>query len=220
MVGCTPINESNYTNGLDNLLSNLDFNYLNRTNYATEYYEYYLPSDMFEVDEQDSTSIIEFLDTKTVMNLNISAIVNGAFFKDKVLSDEGFFKDSVLVYENNGSFIKNDEQTVDYTLSLYKGTDTNLLHFATNDLNFYSTTSFENLTNLVRHLIIISKSVIVKNDKVLADYSKKDVIEAKKIEIDLFSKYNIPSEGYLSELLKVNNNDVVEETGENIEEAK
>lgn len=200
LSSCSYYNENNLKNDLDVFLNDLSFNYNVRVNHICKYFDYYLPSDMHEVEGTDNAAIIEFNGSKLSMNLNIAAIVKGNKFYTKDISDDGFFNSKYLVYSNSGSFNDNTDSETLYTLNIYSSNDQYAVCLYTSGVNFYCFTSSETILNLVRRLFIISKSVLVDREAILKAYSNEDVIDYSKSQIDLFEQV-MPTEGYLSDLV-------------------
>ena len=216
LCGCSKVNVDNLYDDLDTLLNNLDFTYDNRINNASTYFGYYMPSDMQDFEGNENSSIIVFENSKTIMNLNISSIIDSTYYNSS-LKDDGFFKESLLTYEKSGEFIKNDGEQANYRIKIYKDGSAYLVHLMTNELNFYTSCKDYNLVDVTKRLFIIAKSVEVEKDKLLANYSRKDIIEYERKQIDLF-EYDIPTSGFLSDLVNQSGGTVVEETPEIIEE--
>lgn len=216
LVGCVPNDYANINNDLDNYLSKLDTTFKVRSNHTAYYYDYYLPSDTYDDGGNTNSSYFTYHDAKIVMNLNIPYIVNAESFGINEFYDEGFFKDSLLDYSKSGSFVKNDSSNGLYQLNIYKNGSEYLIHLVTNELNFYGLAKDYDVLETVKHLFIIGKSVNVNSQAVVSDYSNKDVIEYVKQQVNLF-EYDIPSSGFLSDIVDQKNEPTIETT-DNIEE--
>lgn len=228
LCGCASVN-SDINASLDNYLKDLSKTFNVRANHSAKYYEYYMPSDMQDVDGNHNFSYMEYEGAKITMNLNIASLVSSEAFGDDYLDDEGFFNESLLIYNNIGTFIKNDTSTSNYRINVYQNGDDYLIDLSTKELDFYSLCKDYNLLDTLKHLFTIAKSVKVDSDSVIANYSKKDIIESQKEYRDLF-EYNIPSSGFLSDLVGQNvtpsdntesieeNEDINEEIDEEVDE--
>lgn len=200
LTGCTAIKSENIYSDLDNYLANLDSADKFRTNNSTEFYSYYLPSDMQELDCTNNSSSLTYNNAEIVMNLNIPAIVSGRAFNDYTLKNDGFFKESLLEYEKEGYFPKDDESTCNYAIRIYYDDNKYLVHFQTEELNFYCLCDASDVVDVVKHLFTISESADVDKNLVVANYSNKDIIEYQRKQVNLF-RYEIPQSGFLSELV-------------------
>ena len=228
LSACTSqqISEDNLTAALDNALNNIDTRYNFRTNNKSTYFSYYLPSDCQEMENSENASIIYFLNSKIVMNVNIPSIINNKFYKDSVFDDEGFFNKDNVIYFKDGVFSKNNGVTSRFFIKVYKDNDVYLIQLKTNELNFYANTNINEIIEVINHMFLMAKTVEVDNASIIAHYSAKEVIDYEKKQIDLFDYVN-PSEGYLTDLINSSNGVVTneqknavpsQETTENIDE--
>lgn len=212
LSACTSqkISEGNLTSALDNTLDSIDTRYNFRTNNKSTYFSYYLPSDCQEMENSENASIIYFLNSKIVMNLNISSIINNKFYKDSVFDDEGFFNKDNVIYFKDGIFSKNNGVTSKFFIKVYKDNDIYLIQLKTNELNFYANTNINEIIEVINHIFLMAKTVEVDNTSIIAHYSAKEVIDYEKKQIDLFDYVN-PSEGYLTDLINSSNGVITNE---------
>ena len=195
---CACSSSSSLTDDLDNLLNNIDLLSTNRTNNILTYYSYYLPSDMGQVDG-DNCLILSFLDSKTIMSLNVKEIINNKYYPSSYMQSAALYSQDNLIYSKNGTYISYNNETKDYIYRLYKINDSYVIELETSDLSFLANTC-SNIKDLSRHLLIIAKSVNVDTDLVISAYSSKSVVDYQKKQIDLFDSIK-PTTGSLSDLL-------------------
>lgn len=216
LAGCG----NNLNTNLDNLFNSID----NISNYSTnnrlKYYSYYLPSDMGE-SEVDSDSItLKYGESTIIMNLNIADIVNLKYYSDISLSDDGFYNEENLIYENTGTYSIKDETKKSYLYKLYDYDNYYALYLKTSDNVFYGNVVKGDEKEVTRHLLIIAKSIDLESDLIVSTYSSKDVIDYQKKQLDLFNTQK-PTSGSLSEMLTdeatVGNQEVEDPTNENEE---
>ena len=69
------------------------------------------------------------------------------------------------------------------------------------ELQIYAYCYEADLIQVIRHAFILAKGVNIEEEKIIDNYSAKDVIDYEKKQINLFN-YVIPNSGYLQELLK------------------
>lgn len=200
LCGCKTINLDDIDTQLDDVFLNIDKLSYYRVNNNMPYYSYYLPSDAGE-DELDSDSLVlKYGESKIIMNLNISDIVNSKYYSEHRLNDDGFFVEEYKVYENIGQYKNADGLTKDYIYRLYNYNGKYVLHLLTNDMNYYGSVAAGDIRNATRCLLIIAKNTSVNYDNVVADFSNKDVIDYKRKQIDLFDN-SLPSSGELASML-------------------
>lgn len=196
----TACSSSNLNNDLDNLFNNIENINIYSTNNNLKYYSYYLPSDLGEKEITSDSITLSYGESKIIMNLNISDIINSKYYSDSLLNDDGFFNENYLVYEKSGTFTLKDETTKQYTYKLYDYDKYYVLYFKTNDIVFYGNIVKGDVKDVTRQLLIVAKSIDADEELVIADYSSKDTIDYQKKQIDLFNK-QMPVEGSLSEML-------------------
>ena len=218
LSGCTFV--KNRANTLDEAIENakvtLNTPYEFRVNNSSTYFSYYLPSDCQEIESSENASIINFLDSCIVMNLNIPSIINNTFYTDSVFDDDGFFIVENIVHESNGSFIKKDGTESIYYIKVYKENDVYLLQLKTNELIFYANTNLNDIEEVIKHIFLIAQSVETNLNKIITAYSSKEVIDYQKKLVGLFD-YIAPTEGYLNDLVNSSNGTITNPEGTNPE---
>ena len=200
LCACSNSEKSSITSSLDNIFDNLDNIDTYRINNSMAYYSYYLPSDMCEEENDSDSVVLKYLDSKIVMNLNVSAIVNSEYYNNNELRDDGFFNEEYKIYEKSGSYSSSANEEKNYIFKLYNDGKNYAIHFETSDMNYYGSVTFDNIKEVSRHLLMIDKSVEVDKESVASTYAKRDVIDYEKKQIDLFDS-TMPSSGQLSEML-------------------
>lgn len=203
-------NSASIKDRIDNITSDLTKTYEFRPNNTLTYYTFYLPSDMQENESFDSSMMINYLDSKIAMNLNVASIVDKKYYIDKQFNEEGFFDNVKLCYEKNGVFTKDDGNDSNFVLKIYQDKENCLVHLVSDELNFYCSTNENEIEDVVKHIFLIAKSVEVDTNAVISNYSAKEVIDYQKKQVDLFD-YVIPSSGYLSDLVNSSSGSIVSE---------
>lgn len=210
LAGCANEKSENIYRDLDEYLSNVNQIFDVRTNHSTEYYSYYLPSDMQDFDGNSNSAVMKFNNATIIMNLNIASIVNADVFNINYFLDDGFLNKDYETYETSDNFVKNNGETSKYLLKVYEKDDYFLVNIVTDELIFYCTCDGYDMIDAIRHMFTIAASVETDTDKVVTDYSKKDVIEYVKQQVNLF-EYDIPSSGLLNELVNQSGGTIREE---------
>ena len=175
--------------------------YKSRTNTVTDYFNYYLPSDCYERKGDNTTALIDYSASKITLNLNIKDIISNRYYYDQMLGDDGFFNSDYLIYQNSSTFLKNEEENLRYNLYVYQIDNEFMVHFQDMELQIYAYCYEADLIQVIRHAFILAKGVNIEEEKIIDNYSAKDVIDYEKKQINLFN-YVIPNSGYLQELLK------------------
>ena len=183
-----------------------------QNNYST-YMDYYLPSDMEEVECTKEACIFSFRDSYMILNINASDIINSQYYSDEVLSDDGFFSEEKLFYSIKGQYRDHNDELHEFFFKGYEIDECYLLQLKSIDVNIYGYASKKDAGDLAKKMLLMCRSVSVKRDSIVALYSSKDVIDYEKTAIDLF-EYIVPVNGQLDELLPDDLKQVQEETAE------
>lgn len=197
MCGCASNKDINTE--LDSLLSDTNKIVSNHPNNSLEYYDYYLPSDMGEVNFDQESLVLSYLDNKIVVNININDIVNNKYYPEQYLTNSSLLDQNKLVYSKSGKYLTIKDIERDYILNLYQNNDYYVIELITSDLT-YITSSKAYIKDIVKHLFTIAKSVDLDEELIIADYSDKNIVDYKKKQIDLFDSTR-PTSGDLSEML-------------------
>jgi len=196
LCGCTSYNK---TTSLDAVFENNTGEY--RQNNFSEYLDYYLPSDMLEEDFGFDHVTFSFNHNEVIMNVNIASVIASKYYVNYVLTDDGYFDNSKLIYSHQGTYINHDKQMVAYFYKVYSTDNYNLLYFKSSDLVFYGYCDDDNLIDMSEKIFNLAKSATVKTDSIISTYSTKDVIDYTKSQIDLFDVV-LPNSGRIDDLIK------------------
>lgn len=209
LAGCVS-NTSALENELDNILSDQYSSDARMNNYG-DYINYYLPSDVVEESYDDLSISFDVYGNKIYMNINVADVINQKYYNDYLLSDDGFFDPEKLVYSFEGSFFKkNDDDDVNFEYKLYSYGDTYYMHLITNELNMYGVSNNKDIALLTKKMYQMSKAVSINKNKVLLDYSSKEVIDYQKSTVNLFENV-LPSTGRIDEFMIGTNEEVLDE---------
>lgn len=200
-TGCTSLNSTDIYDGLDKVVEIEEGKqYTSRTNNFTDYVNYYLPSDTAEIDSDFTTFTFKYNDSIILYNINIADLINNKYYPEEALKgDDYFFDNNYLFYEHEGNVVSANSEGK-YVVRVYEVEDEYLISFSNVDSKIYAYATRGDVVEVLRHVFIIAKLAHVDEDKVITNFSDKDVISATKKTISLFN-YVYPSSGYLSDLL-------------------
>jgi len=172
-----------------------------RQNNFSEYLDYYLPSDMIEEEFAYDHVVFNFDRNKVVMNIDIASVIANKYYKNYVLTDDGYFDQSKIVYSYSGSYTNHDKNDVKFFYKVYDGKDYNILYFKSENLTFYGYCFPKDLIDMTSKIYTLAKSASIKTDNIISKYSTKDVIDYSKTQIDLFDVI-MPNSGRIDDLIK------------------
>ena len=203
LVGCA--DNKDYQKALDEVFAGSEKAMVIRANNYSKYFDYYIPSDTREFNSGPLYSLLEYDNSRFLMDVNIAGIVSQRYYPENTLIEEGFFDDEKLVYEKHGVYVTSDDDTLDYIYKLYQYEDRYLASFRSRDLIFYAYINEEDIVPSASRMLLMAKGVHVKEEEVIADYSLKDVIDYEKKQVNLFETI-MPVNGNINDFL-VDKND-------------
>lgn len=171
-----------------------------RTNNYTEYIEYYIPSDVNEVANDKLSYVFDIDGCGVIMNINISGIINKQYYEEDSLLDEGYFDENKLVYSYGGEYINGNDETVQYFVKAYEYERECMLYLVTNEVNLYGKCGKHEAKLVGEKMFKMAKACNVNEDRIINDFSSKDVIDYKKSTVNLFENI-FPVEGRVEDLM-------------------
>lgn len=198
MCGCT-LNTGAYSS-LDGVFAEEKDELGIRHNNFTRYVDYYLPSDVSEMECDELSHVFMYNRSRMVMDVNIAAIINDRYYSKAPLSEEGFFDSSKLVYSRDSSFLDSEGQEREYVFRVYEYDGEYLLYFVCHRLVFYGYADGDDLIPLASRMLLMSRTASVKTDDIVSIYSNKEVIDYEKKQVNLFETI-MPVNGQINDFL-------------------
>lgn len=184
---------------LNDVFSNQEVFDIRRNNYS-EFFDYYAPSDIYEVDGDYTYTCFEYQNSIINMNVNIPSIINNKYYANYKLIDEGYFDYSKLIYSKNDVLVNSDLENIDYFVNLYQIDNYYFFYMKTLDVCLYAKTNITDLVDVAKKILILAKTVKVNRELVINTYSSKDVIDYEKKVIELFDT-KMPENGVINDLI-------------------
>lgn len=206
LVGCAQVNDINVQ--LDDVFADENATNVRANNY-TEYIEYYMPSDVNELDANKTSYVFYVDDCKFIMNINVSHIINSEYYGEEQLIDEGYYDNDKLIYEHNGSFKNLNDEDINYFFKAYQYEDKYLLYLLTSEVELHGYSYANNIGLITRKMFMMAKANNVKNDIVINNFSNKDIIDYQKSTVNLFDSI-FPVDGRIDDLMINQSSDVSE----------
>lgn len=167
-----------------------------RTNNNTEYYSFYLPSDVQELEYDDNYHHLVFEASDFVMNLNVNYVLCDEYFDTKLDDPFSFVSDYIIYQINN----LDSQDNIKFNFCLYKFEEKYLFSLYTNRFNFFGTTNISQVKELVLHLFEITYNSDLDLDKISSTYYLGTVFDYDKPKLNLITQHFQPS-GDLLDLL-------------------
>lgn len=167
-----------------------------RTNNNTEYYSFYLPSDVQELEFSDNYHHLVFEACDFVMNLNVNYVLCDEYFDTK-LDDPFSFVSEYTIYQVDNL---DSQDNIKFNFCLYKFEEKYLFSLYTNRFNFFGTTNINQVKELVLHLFEITYNSKLDLDKISSTYYLGTVFDYDKPKLNLITQHFQPS-GDLMDLL-------------------
>lgn len=198
LCGCS-VSTSNVTYELDKLCAETMNSVYYYSNNYTDIMEYYIPSDLQEMDANDYSVQFAYEDSKVVMNVNIAGVIANRYYEYSN-DRESLFDPGKLFYSNEGTYTDSDQKAFSYKLNVYTYGDNYLIEFSSKNLKIYGYTNLSDLVPLCSRIFVLAKGAYVREDVIIANYSSKEVIDYHKKQVDLFESI-LPVNGRIDELL-------------------
>lgn len=197
----------------DNLISetaNLDY----KSNHNKKYYSYYKPRQVNSIVSEDTYNIFEVNGVNVLLSLNISDIINSAYYTEYVGQEFDFYDRQFVIYEKAVEI--NDAPT---GVRIYNYDGNYLLQVSNLNVIMVANVYENYVISTLRYMLILSSNVEINTDNVIADFSNKETIDYEKEQVDLFEVI-IPSSGSLEDLIGQHDEAVgADESDQDIEEA-
>lgn len=195
LSGCSIIENRS----LDDILSDTSYSKARVNNYS-KYVDYYEPSDIHEIESDDISTVFELNNSKIIMNVNISGIINNQYNKDLALADDGFFDIDKLIFNKDSIYYDSDNNEISFFYRLYEYDQVYLMHLANCYINIYGYCEANDLELMTSKIYDLLKSASVDTTAILANYSSRDVIEYHKSTVNLFETV-MPIQGRIDDMM-------------------
>lgn len=198
LCGCTA--SEDLSSELDAVFSSEQSNERIRRNNYSHYVDYYLPSDTGELEGNELSSCFSYNSSNFVMDVNISGIINDRYYPEAGLTNEDFFDKSKLVYERRSAYVDAEGQSRDFLYRVYSYEDHYLSYFASKDLLFYGYGTRSDIVAVSSRILLMAKGAIVRENDVIAAYSKRNEVDYEKKQVNLFETI-MPVNGNVNDLV-------------------
>ena len=172
---------------------------IRRNNYSS-FIDYYVPSDTGELEGTKLSSNFSYNESRFVMDINVSGIINDRYYRNLKLADEGFFDDARKVYARQSSYVDSDGSSHEYIYKVYEYDDRYLSYFASKELVFYGYATAADIVNLSSRILLMAKGATVRENDVIASYSSRNEIDYEKKQVNLFETI-MPVNGNVNDFL-------------------
>ena len=196
---CNISNKEDVLKDIKRVVNNSKEGYELISNNYLELFDYYLPSDVSEVECGKDYCVFNYDNSKIYMNINISGIIAEKYYKDNMIVDDDFLSVEKIIYHDSG-LIKKDDTNIPFYLNVYEYDNIYFVHYYNNEVNIYASSLLNELPSLIKRIFILDSGINIDKDYIIANYSNKAVIDYEKKPVDLF-EYIVPSEGILEELI-------------------
>lgn len=200
MLLCACANSNDIKTELDKVfVDDINTNNVRANNYTT-YIEYYVPSDINEESAEALSYVFNVDGEKFIMNINISSILNTEYKQGNALIDDGFFNKDNLIYTHEGTFNNLNGNSISYFSNVYSKDNECIIYIVTSEVNMYGLCPIEKVDMLSKKMLQIAVCNNVHRNRIIEDFSKKDVIDYQKNAVNLFEK-TYPESGRVEDLM-------------------
>lgn len=207
LTGCVSANET-IEKRIDDAISSALTLQVDHTNYSNTYYAYYLQPSIGRFYSHKISNIFGYRDIKFILNLNLSQIINEKFYPDS--KEDYITLDSFpLVYQKSGEYIDINQQKYPYRVQIFQKNNDYYIELNMHYVDFYTVCPAGYASQIIYYMMNIGKSVVVNQEKVIEDFSKRQEINATRNKLELFKEI-VPQNGAIDELF--DKNEIIQES--------
>ena len=171
-------------------------------NNYTSLMEFYLPSDVQEMEANEFSIQLKYDESPLVMNVNVAGIITEKYYNTEI--NESMFDPSKLFYSRNGVYVDNSNTSNSYSIGIYSYLDNYLVALCSRKVNLYAYCDLNTLAPMCSRMMVLAKGAKIREDAIVSKYSSKGVIDYQKKQVDLFENV-LPVNGRIDDLLIQNN---------------
>ena len=191
LCGCQVTDD--LTGDLDKMIGSLN-DTAHAPNHSKTYYRFYKPRDVDNLVSHDTYNIFEYQGIEILFTLNVSNIINDAYYTLKTADDKTYSDDN-LIYQK--TVVIND---IENKVKIYEYDDNYILIVSNFAVSLAANVYNNYVVSTLKKMLILSSNVDVETELVIKSFSNKETIDYEKEQVDLF-KVIIPSSGSLEELI-------------------
>lgn len=168
-------------------------------NQHTPYYSYYLPPHMGRRFVNEVATILVSNHDEIVLQLDVPAIISQRFYRTSLTnSDQETIKKSYF-YEFEGSFINKKTETRPISLTIQQQNGRYVIFMQSDHFILSSSVKLSRVEDVVNDMIVILRSAVAEKEKVIAEYSNKQVINYQQQVLEMFEQV-APESGTLADM--------------------
>lgn len=172
--------------------------------YNSTYYYYYVDPSIGRISSDRTSNVLAMNGTKFVMNLNVPGIIQSTYYTDAAAADSTVQGLTTSV-STSGSYIDYDGNENEYQVYIYQMDGSYYTIVSTPTMEFYSFSGKYEAAEIAAEMVRIARSVRIRKDQVLADFSNRQVISYSRKKLELFQNI-APENGVVDELFADHNN--------------
>ena len=169
-----------------------------KANHHKGLYSYYLPRMVNVLDTQYTYDILSYKGITFAMSLNVSQIINKAYYPSFAHLDTQIYDDAYMIYSYG--FIHDGHS---YEVRLYQIEDSYLLNLNTDYVSFHAMMRSNYLGDVLAIMLKMANNVVVDEKEVVKTMSNRPIIDYEKEQLDLF-QIVVPQDGRLEDLIAEN----------------
>lgn len=166
--------------------------------YGKRYYSYYKEPSVGRLDANEVSDLFIYDGVRFIMTLNTENVVNEVYYNQ--VADTYEDETGLTVMANgNGTYLDRSNTEQAYHWQVYEWDDACFVKMWTPCVTYYAFSNERTVPRLLRQMMVITRSVSVHQDEVLADYSKKENLTGTSKTLELFDSI-APESGSIEEL--------------------
>lgn len=194
LVGCNVDSLSNVESEVDKTITKVnDTSIYEIQNQNKKLISYYLPTNIGILRSNKISTLMLIDGFEVFMTLNISEVISEEFILTNL--DKS---DYVLVKDFKTLNSKKDSVLNEIVIEDL-GDNQFLLYLKSEEVFFLTVVPKAAIPNVLENILLVSRTITINKNAVLADYSNEDQINYKKEVIELFSE-SVPTEGFIKDI--------------------
>lgn len=168
-------------------------------NQNTPYYSYYLPPHMGRRFVNEVASVLVSNDDEIVLQLDVPSIISERFYNSNPSNTRQTTVNRTYFYEYEGTFVNESNESHSLALKIREQNNRYVIFIQSDHFVLSSSVTLSRVEDVVNDMIVILRSAVASQDKVISTYSNKQVINYQQQVLEMFEQV-APESGTLADM--------------------
>ncbi|MBR4163747.1 MAG: hypothetical protein IKR11_09510 [Solobacterium sp.] len=198
MSGCTKITQDLQTR-LNEKIAFAESVPASSPTYRKPYYAYYVEPSVGRLSSDELSNMFLYDNIRFVMSLNVSNIINEKYYQNIEADLTKNVLEDAVVASMEGTYKDFENHELTYAVKVCRLANEYFTIFHTRAVDFYALSDIYSIPDVCAKMLLISKSVHVNQDTILANYSTQEAISYEGKTVKLFEDIS-PESGKIEDL--------------------